>query len=90
MKLNNLTKEEERVIINKGTEMPFTGKYTDEFEKGTYVCKQCNSPLYKSDSKFHSGCGWPSFDDEIKGLLLKFPMRMDAEQRLSVLLVMGI
>jgi peptide methionine sulfoxide reductase msrA/msrB len=78
MKLNNLTKDEERVIINKGTEMPFTGKYTDEFEKGTYICKQCNAPLYKSDSKFHSGCGWPSFDDEIKGAVTKVP---DADGR---------
>lgn len=73
MKLNNLTKEEERVIINKGTEMPFTGKYADEFAKGTYICKQCNAALYKSDSKFHSGCGWPSFDDEIKGAVTKVP-----------------
>ena len=78
MKLNNLTKEEERVIINKGTEMPFTGKYTDEFAKGTYICKQCNASLYKSDSKFHSGCGWPSFDDEIKGAVTKVP---DADGR---------
>ncbi len=78
MKLNNLSKEEERVIINKGTEMPFTGEYTDEFGKGTYICKQCNTPLYKSDSKFHSGCGWPSFDDEIKGAVTKVP---DADGR---------
>jgi len=67
MKLNKLTDAEKYVIINKGTDRPFTGEYTDLFKKGTYVCRQCDAPLYNSDSKFHSGCGWPSFDDEIKG-----------------------
>ncbi len=71
MKLYPLTKEETYVIVNKGTERPYTGEYTDVFKKGTYLCKQCHSPLYKSDSKFHSGCGWPSFDDEIKGAVKK-------------------
>ena len=67
MPYNNLTPEEERVIIHKGTEKPFSGKYTTYEEKGTYLCKQCNAPLYYSDSKFNSHCGWPSFDQEIPG-----------------------
>jgi len=60
-----LTKEEERVIMNKGTEVPFTGEYYAFWEKGTYVCKRCGAALYRSESKFESDCGWPSFDDEI-------------------------
>lgn len=66
-KFNKLTPEEKRVIEDKGTEAPFTGEYNDHFEEGTYVCKKCNAPLYKSSDKFHSQCGWPSFDDEIPG-----------------------
>jgi methionine-R-sulfoxide reductase len=68
-KLNELDNEERHVIINKGTEMPFQGKYDDFFEGGHYVCKQCNSPLYRSEHKFHSHCGWPSFDDEVEGAI---------------------
>lgn len=62
-----LTKEEKRVIIDKGTEPPFSGKYENFFDKGTYACRQCGKLLYKSESKFKSGCGWPSFDEEING-----------------------
>ena len=58
---NELTPEEQHVILNKGTEMPFTGKYTDHFEGGHYACKRCDAPLYRSEDKFDSGCGWPSF-----------------------------
>jgi len=71
MELNNLTEAEKYVILEKGTDRPFTGEYTDLFKKGTYVCRQCNAPLYTSDSKFHSGCGWPSFDQEIAGAVKK-------------------
>ncbi len=67
MKLNNLTDEEKKVILEKGTEIPFTGEYDKFFETGTYVCRQCDAPLYYSDDKFDSGCGWPSFDKEVAG-----------------------
>ena len=68
---NVLTEEEKRVINNKGTERPYTGEYYENKEKGIYICKKCNAPLYTSDSKFDSHCGWPSFDDEIKGAVLR-------------------
>jgi len=67
MKLNKLTPEEEKVIIDKGTEAPFVGEYTNNKEIGVYVCRQCEAPLYNSKDKLESACGWPSFDDEIAG-----------------------
>jgi len=61
-----LNKEEKEVILEKGTERAFSGLYYDNNEKGTYLCKQCNTPLFTSESKFDSGTGWPSFDDMIE------------------------
>ncbi|MBI5021450.1 MAG: methionine-R-sulfoxide reductase [Ignavibacteriales bacterium] len=73
MNYNKLTPEEEKIIIHKGTEYPFTGKYTNHKEKGTYICKRCDALLYKSTDKFESECGWPSFDDEITGAVKRIP-----------------
>lgn len=70
---NDLTEKESSVIVDKQTEPPFSGEYDSFFEAGIYVCRRCNSPLYRSDSKFHSGCGWPSFDQEIKDAVKKIP-----------------
>ncbi|OFX56968.1 MAG: peptide-methionine (R)-S-oxide reductase [Bacteroidetes bacterium GWB2_41_8] len=67
MKFNELNKFEKSIIEGKGTERPFTGIYYKHEEKGTYLCKKCNAPLYRSADKFDAHCGWPSFDDEIKG-----------------------
>jgi peptide methionine sulfoxide reductase msrA/msrB len=69
----DLTDFEESVIIDRSTEAPFSGDYVNEFSEGVYYCKQCGAPLYTSESKFHSGCGWPSFDSEIEGAVERRP-----------------
>jgi methionine-R-sulfoxide reductase len=78
MEFNKLTLEEEQVIVHKSTERPYTGEYLDNKESGIYTCKRCDAKLYKSNDKFDSHCGWPSFDDEIKGAVKRIP---DADGR---------
>lgn len=78
MQYNKLNEEEQRVLLHKGTEMAFSGKYFDHKEDGTYICKQCNTPLFSSQSKFNSGTGWPSFDEGIDNNVKELP---DADGR---------
>lgn len=73
MNYNKLTPEEERVIVNKATEVPFTGKYDNLYKEGTFICRRCNAPLYSSKSKFDAGCGWPSFDENFPNAVERVP-----------------
>ena len=83
MPYNQLSVEEERVIIRGGTERPFTGEYENMFSPGTFVCRRCNNPLYSAEAKFHSGCGWPSFDEEYPHSVER---RVDADGRRTEIL----
>lgn len=78
LEFNRLSDKEADVIVRKATEKPFSGKYYKFNENGTYLCKRCNTPLYNSNTKFESGCGWPSFDDAIKGAMKRI---LDADGR---------
>ena len=83
VKYNKLTDFEEFVLLEKGTERAWTGEYVDHKESGVYVCKRCNAPLYRSNDKFDSHCGWPSFDDEIEGAVRR---QTDADGRRTEIL----
>ena len=73
MNYNKLTPEQERVIVDKATEAPFTGEYDDFFEEGTFICRKCNAPLFSSRSKFDARCGWPSFDESFPSAIERIP-----------------
>ena len=80
----NLTNEEREIIANKGTEAPFSGEYNDHFEQGYFVCRACNNKLYESKTKFDSGCGWPSFDDEVPGAIVRYEDNSLGRQRTEI------
>lgn len=73
MKLNDLTPSEKHVIIDKGTEAPFTGEYDNFYKDGVFVCRQCNTPLFSSKAKFDAHCGWPAFDQNFPGKVIELP-----------------
>ena len=80
----NLTNEEREILANKGTEAPFSGEYNDHFEQGFFVCRACNNKLYESKTKFDSGCGWPSFDDEVPGAIVRYEDNSLGRQRIEI------
>ena len=81
---SHLTPKERHILKDKGTEPPFTGEYNDFYEKGVFVCRACKSPLYESSAKFNSGCGWPSFDDEIPGAIVRYKDLSGNRKRIEI------
>lgn len=73
MVMNTLTTDEERIIVAKGTEPPFTGEYDNFYEDGTFICRRCNAPLFSAASKFDAGCGWPAFDENFPDAVKRVP-----------------
>ncbi len=71
--MNILSDEEKRVILDKGTEAPFTGEYDQLFSPGTFICRQCNAPLFSAAAKFEAECGWPAFDDNFPNAVKRIP-----------------
>ena len=80
----HLNKDEYEILVNKGTEVPFSGEYNDHYDSGYFVCRACNNKLYESNSKFDSGCGWPSFDDEIPGAIVRYEDNSLGRQRIEI------
>jgi len=76
--MNKLTPQEERIILHKGTEAPFSGEYEDFYQDGTFLCRRCNAPLFSAKTKFDAGCGWPSFDENYPDAVKRVP---DADGR---------
>ena len=81
---SNLTTEERHILQHKGTEPPFTGEYNDFFEAGVFICRACKSPLYESNTKFNSNCGWPSFDDEIENAIVRYEDLSNGKKRTEI------
>ncbi len=71
--MNALTPEEEHVLVDKGTEIPFTGEYDNFYEDGTFICRRCNAPLFSAEAKFDAGCGWPAFDENFPDAVKRLP-----------------
>ena len=80
----HLNSDEYEILVNKGTEAPFSGEYNDHYDSGYFVCRACNNKLYESNSKFDSGCGWPSFDDEIPGAIVRYEDNSLGRQRIEI------